>query len=84
MKSIKKTSKKIQQDEDPLDQDLSDLIQYGKWQRVQFELKPKNKTITIRISEELLEAVKKRAAKEGLDYQKYIRLTLEQIVLKAG
>jgi predicted DNA binding CopG/RHH family protein len=84
MKSLKKISKKIQKDEDPLDQDLSDLIEFGKWQRVRFELQPKNKTITLRISEELLEAVKKQAAKKGIDYQKYIRLTLEQLVSKAS
>jgi predicted DNA binding CopG/RHH family protein len=67
---------------DPLDRDLSDLLTKGSWQRVQFELKPKNKTVTIRMSEDLLDAVKEQAKKSGLDYQKFIRIALERLVHK--
>ena len=84
MKSSKKVSKKRVNPVDPLDGDLSGLLQSDAWQRVRFELQPKNKTITIRMSEELLEAVKEQAEKSGLDYQKFIRLTLERVVAKAG
>lgn len=85
MKNSKKISKNIRKkNTDPLDRDLSDLLQAGEWKRVKFELLPKNKTITLRVSEELLNAVKLEAEKEGLDYQKYIRLTLEKLLLKAS
>jgi predicted DNA binding CopG/RHH family protein len=84
MKNSKKVSKKKVSAIDPLAGDLSDLLQGDSWQRVRFELQPKNKTITIRMSEDLLEAVKEQAEKSGLDYQKFIRLTLEKIVAKAS
>lgn len=84
MKNSKKVSKKKTSELDPLAGDLSELLQSDSWQRVRFELQPKNKTVTIRMSEELLEAVKIQAEKSGLDYQKFIRLTLEKVVAKAG
>ncbi len=79
----KKSVSKIGED-DPLDVDLSELLRSGNWQWVRFELRPKNKTITLRVSEQLLEAVKKEAEKSGVDYQKFIRLTLEKLLLKAS
>lgn len=86
MKNLKKISKKKidAEDDDPLAGDLSHLFERNDWQRVKFELRPKGKTITIRMSEELLNAVKAEAEKHGIDYQKFIRLTLEKVVLKAG
>jgi predicted DNA binding CopG/RHH family protein len=83
MKSSKKVSKS-RRIVDPLDQDLSTLLSQGEWQRVRFELRPKNKTVTLRISEELLDAVKERAKQSGLDYQKFIRIALEHLVKKAS
>lgn len=68
------------EDIDPLDRDLSDLLSKGNWQRVKFELRPKNRVVTIRMSGELLNAVKERAKESGLDYQKFIRLALERLV----
>ncbi|HLG19300.1 MAG TPA: CopG family antitoxin [Bdellovibrionota bacterium] len=59
---------------------MSDLLKTGKWKAVRFELEAKNKTITIRLSERLLHALKKRAHAAGLDYQKFIRLALERFV----
>ena len=80
-----KASKKIsQKNDDPLAGDLSDLLANGDWKRVKFELRPKNKTITIRLSEELLEAIKGKAEANGLDYQKWIRIALERLVDKAS
>ena len=81
MKASKKVSRKT---DDPLAGDLSDLLENGDWKRVKFELRPKNKTITIRLSEELLEAIKGKAEANGLDYQKWIRIALERLVDKAG
>ena len=74
-------------DFDPLDRDLSYLFDkenINKWERVRFELQPKSKTITIRIAEDLLTAVKTEADKNGIDYQKFIRLVLEQAIKKTG
>jgi predicted DNA binding CopG/RHH family protein len=47
-------------------------------QLVRFEIKRKDKSINLRLSEELYDAVRKRAARAGLPYQRFIRLTLEQ------
>ena len=80
MKNSKSALKRMVEEIDPLDRDLSDLLTKGDWQRVRFELRPKNKMITIRMSEELLKAVKDRAKKSGLDYQKFIRIALERLV----
>ena len=45
---------------------------------VRFEIKRKDKSINLRLSEELFDAVRARAARAGLPYQRFIRLTLEQ------
>ena len=47
-------------------------------QLVRFELKPKDKSINLRLPEELLEAVRSTAEKEGIPYQRFIRIALEQ------
>ena len=47
---------------------------------VRFEIKRKDKSINLRLSEELYDAVRKRAARAGLPYQRFIRLALEQAV----
>jgi predicted DNA binding CopG/RHH family protein len=49
-------------------------------QLTRFEIKPKDKSINLRLSEELYEAVRKRAARAGVPYQRFIRLALEQAV----
>ena len=49
---------------------------------VRFELKPKNKTVNLRLPGELLEAVRKRAKRAGLPYQRFIRMALEEAVRK--
>ena len=75
-----KRDKRRRSNDDPLNRDMSDLLKTGEWKAVRFELEPKNKTITIRLSERLLQALKKRAHASGLDYQKFIRLALERFV----
>lgn len=82
-----KRSKKIKAkktEKDPLASDLSYLFDLPGWKKVRFEFKPKNKTITLRISEELLEAIKVKAETEGLDYQKWIRNSLEESLHKSA
>jgi predicted DNA binding CopG/RHH family protein len=80
MRSSKNGYKKLASNVDLLDRDLSSLLEKGDWRRVKFEFKPKNKTITLRISEELLKALKDNAKKNGLDYQKFIRIALEKLI----
>lgn len=81
MKNSKKVSRK---NLDPLDKDLSTLFDKKGWKKIRFELKPKNKSITIRISEEMLEAIKARAQDEGLDYQKWIRSSIEDALNRSA
>ena len=45
-----------------------------------FEIKPKDKSINLRLSGELYDALRKRAARAGVPYQRFIRLTLEQAI----
>jgi predicted DNA binding CopG/RHH family protein len=47
---------------------------------VRFEIKRKGKSINLRLSEELFDAVRERAARVGLPYQRFILLTLEQAI----
>jgi len=77
---MKPSTKKPRRTADPLAGDLAGLLEGGGWRRVRYELKPKDKTVTIRLSSDLLRAVKERAARDGLDYQKFIRLSLEKQV----
>lgn len=78
MKKSKKPSK-AKTDKDPLAGDLSHLFdKKDNWVKVNFELLMKNKTITLRISEDLLNAIKDQAESEGIDYQKWIREALVQ------
>ena len=78
---MKKSKKplKAKTDKDPLAGDLSHLFdKKDNWIKVNFELLMKNKTITLRISEDLLNAIKDQAESEGIDYQKWIREALAQ------
>ena len=61
-----------------LSQDLSPYIHSENFKPMQFELKPKNQTVTIRMSEELLKALKNKSRKQGIHYQKLIRQALEK------
>ena len=80
---MKKNLKKIKTDrsaEQFLDKDLSDYIHSGNFKKVHFELYPKNQTVTIRMSEPLIKALKKRAKTKGISYQKLMRQALEQVL----
>jgi predicted DNA binding CopG/RHH family protein len=62
-----------------LAQDLSDL-DFSQFKPMRFEFLPKEKSINLRISEDLLNAVRDRAKRQGIPYQRYIRQTLERAV----
>jgi len=60
----------------------ADLTQYdlSRMVPVRFEFKPKTERVNMRLSKDLLDTVKARAAKEGMSYQRYIRQALERAV----
>jgi len=45
---------------------------------VSFEFLPKDKKVNLRFPEPLLDAVRKKAKRGGISYQKYIRKVLEE------
>lgn len=81
-------SKKKNIEADPLDRDMSFLLkEKGKWVRLNelFQIQKKNKTITLRVSDDLLNEVKKIAKNEDMDYQKLIRnIIIEYVAKKAS
>lgn len=60
----------------------ADLTEYdlSGMRMVQFEFEPKTERVNMRLPRTLLDAVKARAAKQGIPYQRFIRLTLESAV----
>jgi predicted DNA binding CopG/RHH family protein len=52
--------------------DLSEMVP------VRFELKPKDKSVNLRLPAQLLEAVRNRATRAGIPYQRFIRMALER------
>ena len=63
--------------------DRADLSRYdlAGAELVRFEMKRKDKSINLRLPEELYDAVRERAAQAGLPYQRLIRLTLERAMM---
>jgi len=47
---------------------------------VRFEFQPKARSLTMRLSESLLAAIKREAEREGIPYQRFIRKALENAV----
>ena len=45
---------------------------------VRFELKPKDKSVNLRLPAQLLEAAQNRAKRAGVPYQRFIRMALER------
>jgi predicted DNA binding CopG/RHH family protein len=62
-----------------LEQDLSDL-DFSQFKPMHFEIQPKQKTVNLRISEALLDAIRIKAKRQGVPYQRYIRQALELAV----
>ncbi len=68
-----------------LEQDLTDYLHAGNFKPASFmgfEFKPKDNSLNLRISNELLDAVRKNAKREGIPYQRYIRQALERAVMQ--
>jgi predicted DNA binding CopG/RHH family protein len=65
-----------------LEQDLSDYLHAGNFKPVRLHFLPKQKSIRLRLSEVLLNAVRERAKQRGIPYQRYIQEALERAVLK--
>jgi predicted DNA binding CopG/RHH family protein len=63
-----------------LEQDLSDYLHAGNFKPMRFEFKPKSKSLNLRISQDLLDAVRKNAKRQGMPYQRFIRQALERAV----
>lgn len=72
-----------QEAEDFLEQDLTDYLVPENFTKTTFEFAPKDKSITLRLSSELLIAIKNTAKAQGMNYQKYIREVLERSVLRS-
>ncbi len=49
-------------------------------QLVRFELKRKDRSINLRLSDDLLSAVRRKARRQGVPYQRFIRIALERAV----
>ena len=62
--------------------DNADLTEYdlSELTPVRFEFQLKERSITMRLSEPLLEAIKEEAGRSGMPYQRFIRQTLENAV----
>ena len=60
----------------------SDLTEYdlSGFKRVHFEFEEKDRAVSVRLPESLYAVVKKKAAKEGIKTQRFIRRALEQAV----
>ena len=60
----------------------SDLSNYdfSKFKKVDFELLPKSRPISLRLPESLYKIVQKKAKSRGIKTQKFIRNTLERAV----
>lgn len=60
--------------------DLSDYIDRANMTPLTREFEAKNKALTLRLSETLLDDVKKKAKALGMPVQKFVRMTLENAV----
>ena len=71
-----------QEAEQFLERDLTDYLDLKQFTPVTFELLPKTRQVNLRFSEPLLNAVRQRAAQEGISYQKFIRRAVEDSLKK--
>jgi predicted DNA binding CopG/RHH family protein len=63
--------------EELLDQDLSKYISAENFEPFPFEYRPKQKSVNLRISDELLKAIRTAARRRGIPHQRYLRQALE-------
>ncbi|NJL83090.1 MAG: CopG family transcriptional regulator [Chloroflexaceae bacterium] len=84
---MSKSLPKIKSDEEAEELLSEDLTEYltpenfkGNFSPVSFEFAPKDATISLRLSKDLLEAVKKASDKRAISYQKFIRESIERAI----
>jgi predicted DNA binding CopG/RHH family protein len=65
-----------------LEQDLTDYLHAENFKPMHFEIRPKQKTVNLRISEELLDTIRENAKREGVPYQRFMRHLLERGVME--
>jgi len=65
---------KFVDNEDLSEYDFSDMMP------MRFELRRKNKSISLRLPEPLLDAVRNNAKRVGMPYQRFMRLAIERAV----
>ena len=60
--------------------ETADLAQYdfSDMKPMRFELRRKDKSVSLRLPEPLLDAVRRRAASAGMPYQRFIRMAVER------
>lgn len=63
----------------------ADLTEYdlSGFEPMRFELRRKDKTVSLRLPSELLDAAKAAAAREGIPYQRFMRHAIEQATHRA-
>jgi predicted DNA binding CopG/RHH family protein len=64
--------------------DTADLSEYDFSDMVpmRFEMRAKDKSVSLRLPEQLLNAVRERARRVGVPYQRFIRMALEKALEK--
>ena len=62
--------------------DTADLSQYdfSDMRPMLFELRPKNRSVSLRLPEALLAEVRARAMHAGIPYQRFMRLAIERAI----
>ena len=68
--------------EELISEDISDYISKDNFVPTTFEFAPKDKSINLRLSADLLNTVKAISKRRGVSYQKYIREALEKSLKK--
>ena len=63
----------------------ADLTEYDltAFEPMRFELRRKDKTVSLRLPSELLEVAKQAAARQGIPYQRFMRHAIEQATHRA-
>ena len=65
-----------------LEQDLTDYLHPGNFKPMHFEIRPKEKTVNLRMSQGLLDLVREKAKRQGVPYQRYMRHAIERAVME--
>ncbi len=53
-------------------------------QIVRFEMRPKDKAVSLRLPEKLLDAIRGAAKRQGMPYQRFIRMAIESALDKGA